>query len=340
MWEILLTACLTAAPTTCETHRRAGGADYAACRARAETQALPAGWRPESWPCVRAGETPEMAVTEVAAGVFVRRGVHELSTTGNAGAIANAGFVIGDEAVAVIDSGGSYEDGRNLLAAIRARTDLPVRWLILTHMHPDHVLGAAAFVDAGATVVGHANLPRALATRGGSYIEGAVRAFGDIGATRIVAVDETVDTTREIDLGGRLLLLEAHPVAHTDNDLTVRDLATDTWFLGDIVFMSHLPTMDGSVNGWIALLDDLTVREAARVVPGHGPVSYAWPDAAAPIRAYLAHLREAAREAVREGRPMLEATRAIARRTPPGWALTEAFAERNATVAIREMEWE
>jgi hypothetical protein len=81
-------------------------------------------------------------------------------------------------------------------------------------------------------------------------------------------------------------------------------------------------------------------RPAARVVPGHGPVAAPWPGAAEPIRAYLEGLRREARAAVAEGRPMLEATRAIARRAPAGWALTEAFAERNATAAIREMEWE
>lgn len=340
MWEILLTACLIADPAACETTRRPGGPDYAACAERAATQALPAGWRAEAWPCVPAGETPAMPVTEVAPGVFVRRGAHELSDAANAGAIANAGFVVGETAVAAIDSGGSYADGARLLEAIRARTDLPVRWLILTHMHPDHALGAAAFVDAGATVIGHANLARSLGARGESYLAGARRALGDIGATRIVGPDETVETTREIDLGGRRLLLEAHPEAHTDNDLTVRDIETDTWFIGDLVFMSHLPTMDGSLNGWIALLDALAARPAARVVPGHGPVSYAWPDAAAPIRAYLRDLRAQARAAVREGRPMLEATRAIARRAPAGWALIDAFAERNATAAIREMEWE
>lgn len=75
---------------------------------------------------------PARAVEEVAPGVFVRAGVHEPMTAANAGAIANAGFVVGRSGVAVIDPGGSLEAGEALLAAIRARTDLPVRFVVVS----------------------------------------------------------------------------------------------------------------------------------------------------------------------------------------------------------------
>src|SRR5688500_13293542 len=111
-----------------------------------------------------------LTVREIADGVFVFQGVSEMATPKNHGAVANLGFVVGREAVAAIDSGGSLVEGLALLAAIRATTDRPVRFLVATHMHPDHIFGNAAFRDAGATIVGHRNLPRALAARGDHYL--------------------------------------------------------------------------------------------------------------------------------------------------------------------------
>ena len=96
---------------------------------------------------VSRGETAALPVTEIAAGIFVHNGVHEEASAANEDAIANIGFIIGDEAVAVIDPGGSFAEKSALRAAIRAHKDRPIRYVILTHVHPDHILGAAAFRD-------------------------------------------------------------------------------------------------------------------------------------------------------------------------------------------------
>src|ERR1700761_4988403 len=94
------------------------------------------------------------APAELAPGLFVRRGVDQDATAANRDAIANLAFIIGRDAVAVIDPGGSRADGESLRAAIAAKTRLPIRWVVMTHGHPDHVFGAEAFLPDRPTFVG------------------------------------------------------------------------------------------------------------------------------------------------------------------------------------------
>ncbi len=86
-------------------------------------------------------------MVEVASGLFLRRGLDADAAADNADAIANIGFVVGRDSVAVIDPGGSLADGAALRDAVRAKTGLPIRYVVLSHVHPDHVFGAGAFLD-------------------------------------------------------------------------------------------------------------------------------------------------------------------------------------------------
>lgn len=260
----------------------------------------------------------------------------------NRGAIANVGFVVGTSAVAVVDTGGSVEEGRRLLEAIRAVTPLPVRYVILTHMHPDHVFGTAAFLGPDVAFVAHARLNEALEARFAHYLDANRAAMGDallegvarVPATRQIASEETVD------LGGRLLRIKAWPSAHTDNDLTVYDETTRTLFSGDLVFLEHAPSMDGSLRGWQRAIAELAAIPATRVIPGHGPVPSPWPDALDPERRYFDVLATDLKRSIEKGEPLSEAVKTAGKSEAGRWKLFDDFNARNATAGFAELEWE
>jgi quinoprotein relay system zinc metallohydrolase 2 len=286
-------------------------------------------------------ETASLAVTEIAGGVFVHNGVHEEASLSNWDAIANIGFIVGAAAVAVIDPGGSFEEGAALRMAIRARTELPIRYVILTHVHPDHIFGAAAFRDDHPDFVGHAKLPGALAQRGDYYLRRLRTALGDAAkGSEVVSPNVLVAQRQDLDLGGRRLILRAHGPAHTDNDLTVFDESTRTFWLADLLFVERIPVIDGSVVGWLKVLRDLTAIPADRAVPGHGPESAAWPDAVEPERRYLEAIEADTRAAIKAGIGIADAYRHVAKSERGRWLLFDDYHPRNVTASYKELEWE
>jgi quinoprotein relay system zinc metallohydrolase 2 len=291
-----------------------------------------------AWGLARGDALP---VEQIAPGIYLHRGAQEVASHHNRGHIANLGFVVGTDRVAVIDTGGSLEEGLALRAAVRQATDKPIAYVILTHVHPDHILGAAAFAGDRAEVIGHANLPDALARRGAFYLERATADLGELMAgTRVVAPSSTVSGTRALELGGRTIELRAHPTAHTNNDLSIWDPQTKTLWLSDLLFVGRTPVIDGSLLGWLKVLADLEQAPAERAVPGHGPVPEDWRGAVADERRYLESVADGVRAVIRRRGTLEEAVQTVSPADPAHWLLLGDYHRRNVTAAFVELEWE
>jgi quinoprotein relay system zinc metallohydrolase 2 len=297
------------------------------------------------------GATPTLAeplaVDEVAPGIFVHAGVPQYADSNNRGDISNLGFIIGPEAVAVVDTGNSPSIGKGLREAIRQRTNLPIRYVINTHMHPDHIFGNAAFAEDRPVFVAHSNFLSALMARADGYqrrLEEDLGADEARGAT-LAAPGRTVEpppgAPLRLDLGGgRVIEVTAWAPAHTNNDLTVLDAATSTLFAGDLVFLDRLPTIDGDALGWIKAMDRLAALPAARVVPGHGPASAPWPQALEPQRQYLTVLIDDIRAIQKRGGTIEQAAEQAASSQRSLWRLFGEDNPRNAVTVFAALEWE
>jgi len=265
-----------------------------------------------------------------------------MTTPANAGDIANLGVVVGRDAVAVIDTGGSVAVGEALLRAVRRITAKPIRYVINTHEHPDHVFGNAAFIDTGAIFVGHRDLPGALAARGDHYLRSYRDALGATAITRVRIVPPTllVDNETRLDLGDRPLRLIAWTQAHSSCDLTVLDERTGTLFAGDLLFVRHVPVIDGSLKGWLSLLPRLAALPASRAVPGHGLRVAPWPGALADETRYLRAIEADTRSALAAAVPLEAAVARIGGAERTLWDLFDEYTPRNATTAYSELEWD
>ena len=257
----------------------------------------------------------------------------------------NAGFIVTDSGVVVVDALATPRQGERLLAAIRSVTDRPVRWLLLTHHHPDHHFGAAPLVAAGARVVAHPDR-RTLASDAGD--EALVRdwtaamgademrgfAFADL-----PAVPLSRDTVLRV--GGRTIALLAVPGAHTAGDLLVWLPDDGVLFAGDVLIEDGVTMLvDGGSSallGALARLDSLHARVA---VPGHGRLAEPAAPLVALTRCRTLEARAEMRAALDAGTPFSRVLNAL----PPadrGRPVSLASrGRRNAVRIYQEMEQE
>ncbi|MEO5862948.1 MAG: quinoprotein relay system zinc metallohydrolase 2 [Burkholderiales bacterium] len=295
-------------------------------------------------PTLALADAPGFNLTEIAPGIFVHQGKMVAERTpANMGDQANIGFIVGEKCVATLDAGGSIKVGLLLREAIKKTTDKPICYVINSHVHPDHMFGNAAFKADNVTFIGHERLAKAAAARNSNYTNSLKRDLGDAAnGSELTPPTQTVKAgeTLELDLGGRMLIIQAWPVGHTDNDISVLDEQTQTLWLGDLLFMEHVPAMDGSIPGWLKVIAELKKIPAKIVIPGHGPATAPWPSAVEPEERYLTKVADGVRKALKEKQTIQEAIENVGWDEKDKWQQFENFHRRTVTATYAELEWE
>jgi len=257
------------------------------------------------------GWAAPLTLQPVAPNIWFVQGEASLGTPENRNFISNAGVIVTPAGVVVVDALGSPAVAAELLEAIRGITPLPVRYVVLTHYHADHIYGLQVFKDQGATVLAHA--------AGREYLQSdtaqlRLQASRETLApwvdarTRLVPADRWLRTDEVLDMGGVRLQLRHVGPAHTPEDLTVFVEGARVLFAGDLAFRGRIPYVgQADSRGWIAALTRLIDCAPAAIVPGHGPAST---EALADLRLtrdYLQYLRDTMGRAAADMQPFEEA---------------------------------
>ncbi|SNB63928.1 MULTISPECIES: quinoprotein relay system zinc metallohydrolase 1 [unclassified Pseudomonas] len=248
-----------------------------------------------------------LAPRQIAQGTWVLEGSTDNFQKANGGNVVNTAFIVTDAGVVVIDSGPSKRYGEAMRQAIAGVTDKPVIEVLLTHHHPDHVLGNQAFAEV--PIAALAGTTELLRQQGDAMAENMYRLVGDwMRGTEVVLPTEVVQPGRREVGGHRLRLLGL--AGHTGADLAIFDETTGVLFAGDLVFYERALTTPNSLglDVWQRDLDTLQALPWQQLVPGHGPVaSDSRPFAQ--MHDYLRWLDGLMREGAEQGADMVEMIR-------------------------------
>lgn len=223
-------------------------------------------------PYVLAADLPEPV--KIAPHSYAWIGPYGPPTPENRGFRMNLGFVIGDDAVAVIDSGYGDEMAGTMLEYIREITDRPVRFVINTDSQPHRILGNAAFRKHEATIIASEEAASRMLNEGAAMAGSAEDILGLAPGSIHVpgAPDRGLQKTTEFSLGGVTLVVTPVGTAHTAGSLIVEVVEDKVIFAGDVLYggrlLAILPV--SRVDGWIAAYDALRKHQDALFIPGHG----------------------------------------------------------------------
>ena len=278
-------------------------------------------------------DTADFAIKKIADGVYAA------ISPDRSKAGSNAGFIVGSNGVAVVDTFVGVEPAKELLAEIRKVTNLPVRYVINTHYHLDHTGGNAVFGEAGAVIIAHRNVRTWLRTEN-LKLFGATPKPEDKARVEALALPDMVYSDAiDLYLGTRLVQVRYMP-GHTGGDSVVFVPDANVVFAGDLVWQHHLPNLiDASTQPWIQTLDKLLAEHpSATFVSGHGDL--ATTSDVRDFRDYLNTLRIYVAKAQTDGKSsqqLVDAVTAELKEKYGQWGFFDHFVSRNIQQTADEL---
>jgi glyoxylase-like metal-dependent hydrolase (beta-lactamase superfamily II) len=275
---------------------------------------------------------------KIADGVYAFIGDSGEISAANRGFVGNSGFIVGPSGVVVIDTGISYRHGRRMLEAIARVTDKPVELVIVTHAVQEFLFGNAAFAERGIAILAHRETTKLMKARCEHCLQNLKPVLGEeLEGTRLVPPQRDIDATRTIDAGGRRLELIYLGWASTPGDLAVLDPGSGVLFAGGMVSVARIPDIrDCDFEGWQRALRQLKGFKAARIVPGHGPVS--GPAAIAETAGYLEALDRVIKSLYAESSSLMESVEKAALPAYRDWSMYATTHRRNALHRYLQLE--
>jgi cyclase len=267
---------------------------------------------------------------------------------GDAG--ANAGFVVGDGGVAVIDTFENETAAKALIGQIHNLTHLPIKFVINTHYHLDHVAGNRVFAQQGAVIVGHHSVRAWIHTENLKFFGEKIKPEEKLMVQNLLAPEVTYDTGVTLFLGTRRIEV-AYMQGHTGGDSVVSIPDAGIVFCGDLFWRHTLPNLiDATTSAWISTLSEFTEQKsdtlpnsalprAVIFVPGHGDVGNA--DDVQEFQAYLIWLRAAVKKGVdanKQGDALVGAVLPEMTEKYSSWEFFKDFSRSNILDAGAELE--
>ncbi len=228
---------------------------------------------------------------------------------GDAG--ANAGFVVGDDGVVVIDTFENEAAAKALLGQIHNLTHLPIKFVVNTHYHLDHVAGNRVFAQQGAVIVAHQSVRAWIHTENLKFFGDRIKPEEKAMVENLLAPEVTYDPGVTLFLGTRRIEVK-HMDGHTGGDSVVSIPDAGVVFCGDLFWKKTLPNLiDATTASWIPTLSELVdqpanvtpnsgLSRALIFVPGHGDVGNA--EDVLEFQGYLRWLRAATQKGVDGGK--------------------------------------